>query len=126
MFLSVLFVLVFATATSAHTVTVRGMFLCQMNLRLPVFVELMESDAFGDDRLQWKNTVVWQFFEIKGSEDERYSITPYLRVSHKCRGFEETLIIHFGHRKGDVIINLGDVDLEDPETNAVLRHKYVF
>ncbi|KAL6722494.1 hypothetical protein Aduo_017613 [Ancylostoma duodenale] len=126
MLLSIFVALAFFVASNAHSVTVRGYFICGRNASLPVFAELMESDAFGDDRLNWLNTVVFKAFQIKGSEEERFGITPYLRVTHSCRGFEETSIIPFGHRKGDVIINVGDVVLDSYEDMAALRHRFAW
>ncbi|KIH53239.1 hypothetical protein ANCDUO_16639, partial [Ancylostoma duodenale] len=86
MFLSVLLALTFALAANAHSLTVKGVFYCEHDYKLPVYVELMEEDPIQDDRLQWLQTLVHEKFEIKGTEDENIFISPYLRVFHKCRG----------------------------------------
>lgn len=39
--------------------------------------------------------------------------------------FDETLIINLGKRNGQVNIDLGDIDLQDPNTITEIRDKYV-
>ncbi|EPB70585.1 Transthyretin-like family protein [Ancylostoma ceylanicum] len=124
MFLSVVLGLAFALVANAHTINVSGVFFCENDHRLPVFVELMEEDPFKDDRLHWLQTKVLENFEIKGSEDEYRFITPYLRVFHNCRGTEEVITINFGRREGEVTIDIGDVYLDDPATKKDIRNKF--
>ncbi|RCN28727.1 Transthyretin-like family protein [Ancylostoma caninum] len=126
MFLSVLLALTFALAANAHSITVKGVFYCEHDHKLPVYVELMEEDHFKDDRLQWLQTMAHEKFEIKGTEDEFIFIRPYLRVFHKCRGIEEIITINFGNRDGDQTIDIGDVYLDDPRTKKAIRNKFRF
>ncbi|KIH67545.1 Transthyretin-like family protein [Ancylostoma duodenale] len=143
MFLNFLFVFAFAVTASAHTITVRGAFLCDRNRKLPIFVELFEHDrkfasnfhngrtsgsksiaAIEDDRLNWTHTRSYQMFEVTGTEKEYFGIMPYLRVMHRCRDFDETLIINLGRRKGISAFDIGDIDLEDPKTSTEIRDKF--
>ncbi|KAL6735552.1 hypothetical protein Aduo_005981 [Ancylostoma duodenale] len=124
MFLNFLFVFAFAVTASAHTITVRGAFLCDRNRKLPIFVELFEHDPIEDDRLNWTHTRSYQMFEVTGTEKEYFGIMPYLRVMHRCRDFDETLIINLGRRKGISAFDIGDIDLEDPKTSTEIRDKF--
>ncbi|RCN32875.1 Transthyretin-like family protein [Ancylostoma caninum] len=124
MFLSALLALAFALAANAHTVTVRGKFYCQFNYELPVFIELMERDPFKDDLLEWQQIKVMEDFEITGTENEYRSITPYLRVFHKCRGVNEVATINFGRREGEATIDIGHLFLGDPQMMNEFRDKF--
>ncbi|KAL6735603.1 hypothetical protein Aduo_006027 [Ancylostoma duodenale] len=123
MVVNILFVLAFVVAASAHTVTVRGAFLCDRD-HLPIFVELLERDNIQDDHLNWTFTEALDMFELTGTEKEYFGIMPYLRVMHRCRRFPETLTINLGRRKGEVDIDIGDIDLEDPKTSTEVRDKF--
>ncbi|EYB91260.1 hypothetical protein Y032_0208g2081 [Ancylostoma ceylanicum] len=124
MFLNILVVLALAVSASAHTIRVRGAFLCERNHRLPVFVELMEYDTFKDDLLNWTQTEAFDMFEVTGTEKELFGIMPYLKVMHRCRDFDENLIVNLGRRKGIVDIDIGDIDLDDPKTKTEIRDKF--
>ncbi|EPB73288.1 Transthyretin-like family protein [Ancylostoma ceylanicum] len=117
MFLNILVVLALAVSASAHTIRVRGAFLCERNHRLPVFVELMEYDTFKDDLLNWTQTEAFDMFEVTGTEKELFGIMPYLK-------FDENLIVNLGRRKGIVDIDIGDIDLDDPKTKTEIRDKF--
>ncbi|RCN39318.1 Transthyretin-like family protein [Ancylostoma caninum] len=124
MILNILFVLAVAVAASAHTVTVRGAFLCDRDSHLPIFIEMLEHDNIQDDHLNWTITEAFDMFEVTGTEKELFGIMPYLRVMHRCRKFDETLTINLGRRKGEVDIDIGDIDLEDPKTRTEIRDKF--
>ncbi|ETN78711.1 Transthyretin-like family protein [Necator americanus] len=125
MFVNILIALALVVAANAHSITVRGVFECDDDKRLPVFVKLMERDSFHDDLLKWKQVRVYDDFEIKGTEDEAFGFTPYLEIMHTCREIPETIIVNFGTRVGDVEIDLGNVYLDDTKIKEKMFNQFI-
>ncbi|KHJ92246.1 Transthyretin-like family protein [Oesophagostomum dentatum] len=124
MLAAILFVFAFAVTAEAHTITVKGTIVCDNNYAMPAFLELMEKEFFKDERLQWEPARGMEEFVIRGSDNELFGITPYLRILHTCNGVNEETILEFGPRRGDVEIDLGEVRLAGENVQGELRNKY--
>ncbi|KAK6766602.1 hypothetical protein RB195_026092 [Necator americanus] len=125
MFAAIPFVFALVVSVGAYEVTIRGFFMCDRDNQTPIFVELMTLNAFKDDQLSWVNTPVYKTFVIKGKKDDFFGFKPYLKVMHRCRGFDETIYVNLPRQRKDAFIDLGMVDLDDPETRDSVNSKYL-
>ncbi|VDL74500.1 unnamed protein product [Nippostrongylus brasiliensis] len=120
----VLLCLLLITELHGISINVQGRFTCPFDENLPVLVEMKEWDPVEDDVLEWIVTKSGRHFEIEGTEHELFGIDPYLVIRHKCGGLNERILIHLGRSRSDQAVDLGSMNLADPELKDQLQDKY--
>ncbi|KAK5981632.1 hypothetical protein GCK32_004127 [Trichostrongylus colubriformis] len=107
------------------TVEMHGILYCGgTNKQIPVYMELREHDWIKDDMLGWTTVMTPDKFTISGKEQELFDIHPFLIIRHSCNGHLERLIVDFGHIRSNVLVNFGELDLENPTLVTEMQAKF--
>uniref|UniRef100_A0A0K0F635 Transthyretin-like family protein n=1 Tax=Strongyloides venezuelensis TaxID=75913 RepID=A0A0K0F635_STRVS len=102
--------------TKKQTITVKGILLCDRRPQPNLTVELKEKDRVTfDDTLATVKSDKNGSFVITGSDNEIFSIEPYMNIIHNCNvkkiGCSRITTYKFTKAEVDTVVNLDIINL---------------